>query len=264
MASQETLRDVPSDRVDEIVKGFKALGATVQTFAQGDGLFTIVALFQGSPHSTPFATADAAEVIALTPSSEDAQLPSVNKSTEFADLSNEYRAFFDTCVPAVNHQDQIASRVDHLVSNAPRYKALGTSLQIPWFFVGVIHSLESNFDFTSHLHNGDPLSARTVHVPEKRPTQGEPPFTWEESATDALRMKGFSGQADWSLARMLFRWESYNGFGYRRLGLPSPYLWSFSQHYTKGLFVKDHVFDPDKVSRQCGAAVLLRVLQTRI
>jgi len=250
--------------VDEIVKGFKALGATVQTFPQGGELFTIVALFQGSPHSTPFATADAAEVIAPMPASEDARLPSVGKSTDFADLSQEYRAFFDTCVPAVSHQGQIASRVDHLVSNAPRYKALAASLQMPWFFVGIIHSLESNFDFTSHLHNGDPLSARTVHVPENRPPQGDPPFSWEESATDALRMKGLIGQTDWSVARMLHRWESYNGFGYRRLELPSPYLWSFSQHYSKGLFVKDHVFDADKVSRQCGAAVLLKVLQTRI
>lgn len=264
MASQETLRDVPADRVDEIVRGFEALGATVQTFPQGGGLFTVVALFQGSPHSTPFATADAAEVLAATPHAPDAPLPAIGKSTDFADVSSEYRAFFDACLPDVGRRGEIEARVGHLQANAPRYKALGQTLQIPWFFIGIVHSLESNFDFTGHLHNGDPLTGRTVRVPAGRPAAGQPPFRWEDSAADAMRMKDLAGQSDWSIARMLFRWESYNGFGYRRLGLATPYLWSFSQHYRRGLFVRDHEFDPDKVSRQCGAAVLLKALQERL
>ncbi len=46
--------------------------------------------------------------------------------------------------------------------------------------------------------------------------------------------------------------------GYRRKGIHSPYLWSFSNHYTKGKFTNDGVFDSNAVSKQCGAAVLLR------
>jgi lysozyme family protein len=38
----------------------------------------------------------------------------------------------------------------------------------------------------------------------------------------------------------------------------SPYLWSGSQHYTSGKFVADGTFDPDAVSKQSGAAVILR------
>ena len=57
MASQETLRDVPADQVDQVVAGFKALGAAVQVFPQGGDLFTVVAIFQGAPQTTPFAIA---------------------------------------------------------------------------------------------------------------------------------------------------------------------------------------------------------------
>lgn len=44
------------------------------------------------------------------------------------------------------------------------------------------------------------------------------------------------------------------------LGINSPYLWSFSDQWTKGKFVADHKFDPNATSKQCGAAVMLRAL----
>ena len=103
-----------------------------------------------------------------------------------------------------------------------------------------------------------------MRVPAGYPKTGNPPFTWEQSAKDAMLLKGFGGQADWGVSRMLYRWEGYNGFGYSIRGLSTPYLWSFSQLYTKGRFVADHVFDPDAVSAQCGAAVLLKALQARL
>ena len=37
----------------------------------------------------------------------------------------------------------------------------------------------------------------------------------------------------------------------------TPYLWSFSNQYTSGKFVQDGVFDPNAISKQCGAAVIL-------
>ena len=41
------------------------------------------------------------------------------------------------------------------------------------------------------------------------------------------------------MARILYRWEAYNGFGSRRQGINTPYLWAFSNHYTKGKYVAD-------------------------
>jgi peptidoglycan hydrolase-like protein with peptidoglycan-binding domain len=42
--------------------------------------------------------------------------------------------------------------------------------------------------------------------------------------------------------------------------VPSPYLWSFSNHYTRGKYVADGRFSPTAVSQQVGAAVLLKQL----
>ena len=44
--------------------------------------------------------------------------------------------------------------------------------------------------FDQHLHNGDPLSGRTTHVPPGRPRPASPPFTWEQSAHDAIIRSG--------------------------------------------------------------------------
>ena len=40
---------------------------------------------------------------------------------------------------------------------------------------------------------------------------------------------------------MLFRLEAYNGSGYRdkHPDVKTPYLWSFSNHYTRGKYVAD-------------------------
>ena len=123
--------------------------------------------------------------------------------------------------------------------------------------------MECGFNFGTHLHNGDPLSARTVHVPKGRPADGEPPFTWLESARDSLVLKKLDRIDDWSLPHMLYLLEAYNGFGYRPQFVPTPYLWSFSNLYTAGKFTADGKFDANAVSKQCGAAVMLRMLQER-
>ncbi|MFL5807911.1 MAG: hypothetical protein ACJ749_00240, partial [Flavisolibacter sp.] len=112
--------------------------------------------------------------------------------------------------------------------------------------------------FTTHLHNGDPLTKRTTHVPKGLPKNGNPPFAWADSAEDALRLKSLDTWSDWTVPGVLFQMERYNGFGYRPRGIHSPYLWSFSNHYSKGKFTADGLFDSTAVSKQIGAAVLLR------
>jgi cephalosporin hydroxylase len=63
-----------------------------------------------------------------------------------------------------------------------------------------------------------------------------------------------------SFAGICFKLEGFNGFGSRFKGIHTPYLWSFSNHCTAGKFVADGVFSPTAISRQCGAAVILRRL----
>ena len=175
------------------------------------------------------------------------------------DLRHQYQALFHGCVINPNRQSLVAAAVQHLAGNQARYHAVGDPLAIPWFFIGLIHNMEASLNFNCHLHNGDPLTARTVQYPPNRPAAGNPPFTWEQSATDALKLRRLDQVKDWTLPGVLYQLEGYNGWGYRRLSPPvnTPYLWSFSNQYTSGKFVADHKYDANAVSQQCGAAVLL-------
>jgi lysozyme family protein len=175
-------------------------------------------------------------------------------------LRAEYQNLFDTCEVNADRQNEVAGLAASITQHRSRYEAVGTPLAIPWFFIGVIHNMESSQRFDRHLHNGDPLTARTVHVPPGRPKSGDPPFTWELSATDALILEGLDKVTDWRLPALLYQIEKYNGFGYRTRhpDVLSPYLWSGSQHYTRGKFVADGTFDPDAVSKQSGAGVILQ------
>lgn len=186
--------------------------------------------------------------------------PPVN-SRDFAELRAEYQAYYEACTPKPDAAANIEFYIRNLNRHRPVYEAVGSAIgRLPWALVGVIHGMECGFNFATHLHNGDPLRARTVHVPANRPVVGSPPFTWNESAVDALRMEGYNQIEDWSIPRMLYLLEKYNGFGYRPLGVPTPYLWSFSNLYERGKFTADRHFDPHAVSKQCGAAVMLKVV----
>jgi lysozyme family protein len=173
-------------------------------------------------------------------------------------VAKDYVDLWQSCVIRPAKVTEVDRIVDRIVDRKDRYKNAGKPHGVPWHVVGVIHMLEGSGNFGTHLHNGDPLTARTVHVPKGRPKAGNPPFTWEESAADALELDGLGKWANWSLPGTLFALERFNGFGYRPKKINSPYLWSFSNQYSKGKFVADGVFSPTAVSQQCGAAALLR------
>ncbi len=179
------------------------------------------------------------------------------------ELGSEYRRLFDTLEIRSTRSAEVERQADRALSLQPRYRSIGDPIKVPWYFIAAVHMRESSFRVDLHLHNGDPLTARTVRVPPNRPPTGMPPFTFEQSASDALGMKSLDKVKDWSLPHLLFKLEAYNGFGYQSRGLPSPYLWSFSHHYVRGKFVADGVFDPAALDKQCGAATLLRRLAER-
>ncbi|MGO7675201.1 hypothetical protein ACC817_35290 [Rhizobium ruizarguesonis] len=159
-------------------------------------------------------------------------------------------------IPAI---DRIVQKIQE---SRERYQTVEIATSVPWYVIGAIHSLEASLKFDRHLHNGDPLTDFTIHVPAGRPRRGTPPFRWEESAIDALQYDGLDDVNSWPIERILYALERFNGFGYLKFHpeVRTPYLWSFSNHYTKGKYVADGVWSPDAVSRQCGAAVILKRL----
>jgi lysozyme family protein/peptidoglycan hydrolase-like protein with peptidoglycan-binding domain len=182
----------------------------------------------------------------------------------FANLKDEYATLWQ----AMRIRPERLAEIRHIFSrltnpaNKARYQSVDAAVGVPWFVIAIIHNLEASRNFATHLHNGDPLSARTVHVPRNRPPTGSPPFTWEESARDALEFDDLTGIAPWTVERIAFQLEKYNGFGVRNHHphVKSPYLWSFSNIYTRGKYIADGVWSENAVSAQCGGMVMLRYM----
>lgn len=180
-------------------------------------------------------------------------------------LQAEYENLYRTCEIKPEKFAIIDTHVDQIVDLKTRYRSIENRLSIPWFVVAAIHTMESSRNFDRHLHNGDRLTDRTVQVPAGRPADGHPPFTWEESAQDAMVYSKLDRVDEWNLPRILYELEKYNGWGYRKHHphVKSPYLWSYSNQYVSGKYVADGTWSETAVSRQSGAAVIIRRLEER-
>ena len=180
---------------------------------------------------------------------------------QFEPLAKGYANLWRTMVVKPEYKAVSEAISERLFSHKKRYDIVASATGVPWWWIAIVHQLESSGNFSTHLHNGDPLTARTRQVPKGRPKDGNPPFSWEASAADALALKGLIGKpkAWWTIPRALFEFERYNGFGYFGK-IASPYVWSFSTHYDKGKITRDHGPIEPVVSKQCGAATLLYCL----
>lgn len=123
-----------------------------------------------------------------------------------------------------------------------------------------LHYRESDNNFKCHPHEGSPLTHKTKYVPKGRPP-GEPPFTFLQSAEDAYYSFEHLERRNWKeIGAVLENSESFNGLGYKKRGLVSPYVWSGTDRYERGKFVADGRFDATFVDKQLGvAAILLRM-----
>lgn len=192
--------------------------------------------------------------------------PETRTEKDYADLRDEYLRFFFGAQIAEGRANAVERAADSVLADKARYEIVSTATGVPWWVIGIIHLMESSGSFRAHLHNGDSLDRRTTHVPEGRPVAAPANgtrYTWEESAADAIRHAKLDTETSWSLTRALYRFEKYNGLGYRQHRVPSPYLWSASTVWQKGKYTSDHGFDPNADSKQIGAAVILRQLYDR-
>jgi lysozyme family protein len=172
----------------------------------------------------------------------------------------DFQKLWDTCEIKLEKMSAAQYLAAIINKNKDRYTTISSATKVPWQIIGVIHLMESNCNFKCHLHNGDPLTARTVQVPADRPKTGNPPFTFEESAIDALGYDRADQVKEWGIVSSLRFMEAYNGLGYRSKGIYSPYLWSYTNHYVCGKYIADGVWSKTAVSDQCGVVPVLKLL----
>jgi lysozyme family protein len=135
---------------------------------------------------------------------------------------------------------------------------------VPAPVIFCLHYRESSNSFKAHLHEGSSLLHRTRYVPRGRlPSPNDPPYTWEASAEDAIytcdRLQGPWRDTKWSLDKM----EAYNGLGYRKLGVPSPYLYAGTTVYEKGKYTSDGHYNSEARDQQLGCVAILKKMKER-
>jgi lysozyme family protein len=174
-------------------------------------------------------------------------------------LSPENELLFSKAIIEPSRVSELERAVELIKTNKARYQSVEAATRVPWFAVALVHFAQTAGDFTTNLHNGETLNRVTVTVPK-----GRGPFkNWEESATDALTIAGWTDASPdgfLNVGRLLFKIEGFDGFGYHRFGVRSPFLWGCTNLYTGGKYVADGVFDPNAKAKQCGAAALLKLL----
>lgn len=139
-----------------------------------------------------------------------------------------------------------------------RYIAVSTATKVPWPFIAVAHERECDQDWHGSLAQGDRWDRKSVHVPA-----GRGPFkSWEDAAIDALTECApyAARNTDWSIGGTLVKLEEYNGLGYAERGIASPYIWSGTDQYHGGKYVRDGIFDPHAYDQQLGCAGLLMAM----
>jgi len=139
-----------------------------------------------------------------------------------------------------------------------RYKAVEKRTGVPWWFIAVTHEREASQRWDRSLAQGDPWNKKSIHVPANRG-----PFnSWEDAAYDALvNCPPYTARnKDWSVGNALTMLEKYNGLGYYRKGIPSPYIWAGTNQYVQGKYVSDGVYSATTVDTQLGVAGLLKFM----
>ena len=150
--------------------------------------------------------------------------------------------------------ERVATRLIDPAAKA-RYAAVAARTRVPWFVIAVIHEREASQSWVANLAQGDPWNSVSVHVPK-----GQGPFqSWEDAAVNALeRSAPYAAHwADWSIGGALTLLEEYNGLGYARRSVPSPYLWAGTDQYRSGKYIADGHYDPNAIDHQLGCAALL-------
>lgn len=184
-------------------------------------------------------------------------------------LRSQYESLFASMKIRPEKLASVDAMVNKIIANKQAYVSAVAGTKVPWYFIGLINAMERSASLNYHLHNGDPLTKRTVNVPagypKAAPANGVS-YTFVESARDAIKLKKLDQVIDWSIPHMLYLLESYNGWGYRKYhaSVLTPYLWSFTTHYLQGKYVADGSWSSTAVSSQAGAAAILKRLSEKL
>lgn len=136
--------------------------------------------------------------------------------------------------------------------------------------VAAIHWREGSGNFGKSIANGQSLS-KPARLDGRMGTGGATytaGTSWEQNAVEVMSHKVGEKRAPnngstWDNSTFYTFAERFNGTGYKKKGIASPYVYSGTTTYTGGKYVADGKFDPNVKDRQNGVAVLVSSLQAK-
>lgn len=150
----------------------------------------------------------------------------------------------------------VESAVVRIIANKKLFEAGVEGTSVPWWWLAGIMYRENDVNMSRQMLNGEPWSRKTTIVPK-----GLGPWnSWVESTKYAIRHMGLDRHPDWSMRAALMRAERWNGMGYSKKGLRSPYLWAGTNFEQPGMYVADGKFDSNKVDPRIGVAAIWKRL----
>ena len=150
-------------------------------------------------------------------------------------------------------------------ANKERYAAVSARTNLPPELIAALHFRESSGDFSTYLHQGDPLGRPAVNHPADIPLFHE----WEPAAEHALndpykkRIQNDLGLAadTTDLAAMGAYAEYYNGLGYHNKGRTTPYVYAGTDAYRGGKYVADGRYNSRVYDQQPGVVAMVQVMR---
>ena len=149
---------------------------------------------------------------------------------------------------------------DKILASLTRYEDIvkGTGVPVEWVYLA--HAMEASCDFTKQIFNGakfdKPVAAgASIYGPWT---------SWEDSVRDAISYGKLSLIKNWNFETLFGELEEWNGWGYAYKGKNSPYICSgLESGQGVGKFVADGKYDPNAVSQQPGAMLILHMFRAR-
>lgn len=178
-----------------------------------------------------------------------------------------YKKMWDTLALLSKHKKEINAVCAKVRSGQGQYSVVESVTKVPWYVVGIIHQMECSGDWSRNIANGQPWNKVTTITPA-----GRGPFeSWRDAAIDAMTLLSDVFPSIWTVESISKYFENYNGMGYAKHNVNSPYLYSFSNN---GVGVGKYVgekpgvpahYDSNAVSDQCGAiTILYRLVSDKI
>ncbi len=162
----------------------------------------------------------------------------------------------------------------HYEANKGIYQSISDQTDIPPELIAVQHWREGSGNFNTYLTQGDPLG----RPPRQVPTDWYDPVTGKKSQFPTYQKGEFEKAAVKGLddklnrdcqkalgitkdtkdkAAMAAYLERWNGTGYTDHNHTNPYIYSGTDQYTQGKYVKDHKYSPTAIDGQLGAIPML-------